>query len=127
MEETQQKKNGNSILEPFRKLIWKFVISDTKSTTFIFALATLLFTLALVISSPVTNPFAFDSNWPFILCLLSIIIGRYYRTYITKVAALKSAVLTFTFVGVVIMIIHASLGVLDSFEVVSDYISISIF
>jgi hypothetical protein len=126
VEETQQKENGISILEPFKKLIWKFVISDTKSTTFIFALASLLFTLALVISSPVTNPFAFDSNWPFILCLLSIIIGRYYKTYITKVATLKSTVLTFTFVGVVIMIIHASFGVLDSFEVVSDYISGSI-
>jgi len=109
-----------------KQLFWKLVISDTKSTTFIICLASLLFALCLVISNPVTNPFAFDSYWPYVFCLLSIIVGRYYRTYITKIAALKSIVVSFTLLALSIMLGHAFFGVLDSFEVISIYLTSAI-
>ena len=117
---------SSRIWASLKKLIWKLVISDTKSTTFIICLASLLFALCLVISNPVTNPFAFDSYWPYMFCLLSIIVGRYYRTYITKVAALKSIVVSFTLLAFCIMLGHAFFGVLDSFDIISIYLTSAI-
>ena len=96
-----------------KNLYLAFALGDTKTFVFLAYLYSIIFSVGLVISSPVNNPFLGPSLLSvFVIALVSFALGSLLRTYLVNIVASKVTMAACTSLICIAFILHAIFGLL---------------
>ena len=102
-----------SLGESIKNLYLAFALGDTKTFVFLTYLYSIIFSVGLVISSPVNNPFLEPSLLSvFAIALFSFALGSLLRTYLVNIVASKVTMAACTSLVCIAFILHALFGLL---------------